>query len=155
MQVEISELKALRVASVQHVGPYNQIPLAFERLGGIVNNRPDLFQHPDAGMIAIYHDDPESTAPEQLRSDAGIVVPAGATLPAGLTDLTVPAGRYARTVHIGPYEKLGDVWMRFMGEWLPASGHRVGNGASFELYKNDPRTTPKAELRTEIYVSIE
>ena len=79
----------------------------------------------------------------------------GASLPAGLAEHTIPGGRYARTTHIGPYEQLGDTWMRLMGEWLPSSGHRVGNGASYERYFNDPRTTPKAELRTEVYVSVE
>src|SRR5262249_51774954 len=33
MKVEIKERPEMRVAAVRHIGPYNQIPVAFERLG--------------------------------------------------------------------------------------------------------------------------
>jgi AraC family transcriptional regulator len=49
---------------------------------------------------------------------------------------------------------LGDTWARFMGEWLPASGHRVGTGPSFEVYRNTPAQVPKDQLVTELYVPI-
>jgi AraC family transcriptional regulator len=154
MQVDIISLHELRVGAVSHIGPYNQIASAFAKLGELVIDRTDLFMHAYAGMVAIYRDDPEATPPDRLRSEAGLILPVAAALPAGLAEHRIPAGRYARTTHIGPYTGLGDTWLRFMGEWIPTSGHRLGDGASFELYKNDPRTTPAAELRTEIYVSI-
>lgn len=105
-------------------------------------------------MIALYHDDPESTPADQLRSDAGVAVPADVTLPPELAEQRLPAGRYARTVHVGSYEKLGDTWARFLGEWLPESGERLGTGPSYERYLNDPTGTPKEKLLTEIYVPI-
>jgi AraC family transcriptional regulator len=66
----------------------------------------------------------------------------------------MPAGRYATTTHVGPYETLGDTWARFFGEWLPASGHRIGPGVSYEIYRNDPTKVPKDQLRTDLYISI-
>ena len=63
----------LRVGTVRHVGPYNQIPNAFGRLGSIAGPA-GLVQRPEAAMIAISYDDPDSTPQDQLRSDAGIVV---------------------------------------------------------------------------------
>jgi AraC family transcriptional regulator len=106
-------------------------------------------------MIAIYHDDPETTPAEALRSDAGLVISNGRTMPDGLSELRLPAGRYARTSHIGPYDVLGDVWARFLGGWLPSSGHRIGAGGTFEIYRNDPTTTPAEALHTDLYVAIE
>ena len=135
------------------VGPYNQIPVAFERLASIAGPA-GLFRQPNAVGIGIYYDDPESTEQDQLRSDAGIVIPEGVSLPAGLKEERIPAGRYARTRHVGPYEQLGDVWARFLGEWLPNSGHRLGPDTSYEIYRNDARTTPKAQLITDLYISI-
>lgn len=41
-----------------------------------------------------------------------------------------------------------------MGEWLPNSGHRMGDGVSYEIYLNDPTQVPKEELRTELYIPI-
>jgi AraC family transcriptional regulator len=142
-----------RVAAVRHVGPYNQIGEAFGRLGEIAGPA-GLFSTPAAAMIALYHDDPESTPVEQLRSDAGVAVANDAKLPKELAEHHLPAGRYAKTVHVGSYEKLGDTWARFLGEWLPESGERLGDGPSYERYVNDPRTTPREKLLTEIYVPI-
>ncbi|HJQ21047.1 MAG TPA: AraC family transcriptional regulator [Gemmatimonadaceae bacterium] len=152
MDVEIKQKPALRVASVRHIGPYMQINQAFERLGHIARQE-GLFQLKGARMLAIYHDDPESTPAEQLRSDAGIVVPESATIPTSLTEQRLPAGRYACTLHVGPYERLGDVWQRLLGEWLPASGKRI-DGLSYELYLNMPGEVPPEQLRTEICVPV-
>jgi AraC family transcriptional regulator len=153
MDVQIQEMPELRVGTVRHVGPYNQIPNAFGRLGSIAGPA-GLFQKPGAAMIAIYHDDPDSVPQDQLRSDAGIVVPDGTPLPQELGEQRLPSGRYARTRHVGPYEQLGDTWARFMGEWLPASDHRIGAGPSYEIYRNDPTKTPKHELVTDLFISI-
>jgi len=153
MNVEIKNMPEVRVATVRHIGPYNQIPEAFERLGATAGPA-GLFRKPGAAMIAIYHDDPDSTPQHQLRSDAAIAVADDVPLPPGLEEQRLPAGRYACAVHVGPYEKLGDAWARFMGEWLPASGNRLGSGVSYEIYRNNPTQVPKEELRTEMYVPL-
>jgi AraC family transcriptional regulator len=106
-------------------------------------------------MIAIYHDDSEVVPLDQLRADAAVAVPGDFAIPNGLEEKRVPAGQFACTLHVGPYEQLGDTWARFMGEWLSASGHRVGRAPSYEIYLNDPRVTPKAELRAELYIPLE
>jgi AraC family transcriptional regulator len=151
MQVEIVQKPALRVASIRHVGPYMQIHHAFQKLEQITK-RTGLLEQGSA-MVAIYHDDPDSTPPDQLRSDAGIVVPEGASLPSQLTEQRLPAGSYACTIHVGPYERLGDTWQRLMGEWIPSHGKRV-HGLSYERYLNMPGSVPKDELRTEICVPV-
>lgn len=152
MNVEIKHMPELRVGTVRHIGPYNQIPQAFERLGSIAG--PSGLMRNATDMIAIYHDDPESMPQDQLRADAGLVVPQQVPLPDGLAEQHIAEGEYACAVHIGPYEKLGDAWARFMGEWLPASGHRLGDGPSYEIYKNTPLNAPKEELRTEMYIPL-
>jgi AraC family transcriptional regulator len=66
----------------------------------------------------------------------------------------IPAGRYACATHEGPYTGLGDTWARLMGEWLPRSGHRIGDGVSYEIYRNTPGNAEPHELRTDIYVPL-
>ncbi len=153
MQVEIRNMPERRVGTVQHIGPYNQIPIAFGRLGAIAGPA-GLFERPGAAMIALYHDDPETTPLKELRSDAAIAVDQGVPLPEGLVEQRIPGGTYACTTHLGPYERLGDTWARFMGEWLPNSGRRLGPGPSYELYLNDPTTVPKEGLRTELFLPL-
>ncbi|HEY8470657.1 MAG TPA: AraC family transcriptional regulator [Longimicrobiales bacterium] len=152
MDVVIKDMPDLRIATVRHIGPYDRISEAFTRLG-MIAGRAGLFTGPPT-MLAIYYDDPESTPPEQLRSDAGFVVPEDASLPPELTERRLSAGRYACTVHVGPYERLGETWARFMGEWLPASGYRLGEGVSYEIYVSNPMTAPDEEPRTELYIPI-
>lgn len=41
-----------------------------------------------------------------------------------------------------------------MGEWLPRSGFRDGDGVSYELYLKNPTNTPKDSLRTEMYLPL-
>jgi AraC family transcriptional regulator len=105
-------------------------------------------------MLAIYHDDPETTPAAVLRAEAALVISPEAKVPPGLGERRVPGGRYARTLHVGPYEQLGDVWARFMGEWLPHSGHRMSDGDSYEIYRNTPATAPQEKLETELYIPL-
>ena len=153
MHVDFKDLPDLRVFAVHHVGPYSGISEAFARLGAIAGSA-GLLQHPGTEMLAIYRDDPEATPAAALRSEAGLVVPVGAALPAGLTELRISKGKYACTLHVGPYTGLGDAWSAFMGRWLPKSGHRLGDGPTFEIYRNNPANTAPENLRTELYLPI-
>ena len=152
MNVEIKPMPELRTVTVHHVGPYNRISEAFERLGEIVG-RAGLFQSKPT-MLAIYHDDPETTPESELSSEAALVIAEGTKIPEGLGEQRLPAGRYACTLHVGPYEQLGDAWARFMGQWLPQSGERIGQGTTFEIYLNTPADVPEHELRTELYIPL-
>jgi AraC family transcriptional regulator len=153
MNVDIKTCPALRVAALAHAGPFNTIGAAFDRLGGIAGPA-GLFGHAEARMVAIYFDDPETVPAAQLRSAAGVTVPAEAPLPAGLDEIHLPAGRWACTLHRGSYARLGDTWQRLMGQWLPASGHRLGAGECYELYLNHPGNAREDALLTELYVPL-
>jgi AraC family transcriptional regulator len=153
MHVEIKQIPELRLAAVRHRGTYHEIGQAFGRLGQIAG-RAGLFK-PGAAMIALYHDDPQTTPAEQLTSDAAVTVPPDAPIPDGLAEARVPSGAYATAVHVGPYEHLDAAWEHLKREWLPASGLRRREDApSHEVYLNDPSTTPKERLETEIRLPV-
>lgn len=152
MNATIETMPEMTVASVHHVGPYNQISEAFARLGPLAA-QSGLMNQPACMMVAIYHDDPESKPAPELQSDAGLVVPAGTKLPTGLAAVTIPAGTYAKTVHRGPYEKLGDAWAQFLGQWVPQHGHQIA-GTSFEVYRNTPMDSAPEDLITELYAQL-
>lgn len=154
MNATIETMPEMKVASVHHVGPYAQIGEAFARLHPLAE-QAGLTKLPGCMMVGIYHDDPEAKPAADLQSDAGLVVPADTKLPAGLAPITIPAGTYAKAVHRGPYEKLGDSWSQLMGQWVPQHGHRiVDGGVSFEVYRNTPMDAAPQDLITELYVPI-
>ncbi len=157
MDVHIVERPERRVAAVLHVGPYDRIGEAFERLGQ-VGGPAGLFAGTAADdppeMVAVYDDDPESTPAAELRSHAGVTVAEEVELPAGLETLRLPRGSYARATHVGPYDGLGDAWARLLGVWLPASGRRLGPGGAFESYRNTPGDTAPGDLLTDLYVHV-
>ncbi len=153
VQIDIETRPALRLATVAHAGPYNQIGDAFARLAEIASHE-GLFATPGALMLATYDQDPEGVPADELRSRAGITLAESAPLPAGTEEQRIAAGRYARHTHIGGFEHLGDVWSRFLGEALPSSGHLIADGPAIEIYRSDMRRTPKAELRTDLLVPV-
>ncbi len=153
MNATIETLPEMTVAAIHHVGPYNQISEAFGRLGPIAG-RVGLFDLPDVMMVGLYYDDPEAKPAAELQSDAGLVVPTGTAIPEGLLTVKIAAGRYAKTIHKGPYDRLGDAWSQLFGVWIPQNSHRVGPGVSFEIYRNDPTHAKPEDLVTELYAPI-
>jgi AraC family transcriptional regulator len=153
MAIDIEQMPALRAAAIHHVGSYHGIGRVFGELSAI-SARAGLDRQPGAQLLAIYHDDPETTPADRLRSDAAIVVAPDAKLPDGLKEVRIPAGRYAKARHTGSYERLGETWRRFKSEWLPASGHRAASGPSLEIYRNTPMTAPPDQLITDLYIPI-
>jgi AraC family transcriptional regulator len=152
MDVEVTKRPELHLASVRHVGSYMRINEAFNRLNDLVTKAG--LSNRDTLLIGIYHDDPSSTPEEKLRSDAAITVPANTKLPAGLTRLVIPAGRYAHALHRGPYEGLGASWNHLRNEWLPTSGEEIGDGMSYEVYRNTPMNAKANELITDLYLPL-
>ncbi len=150
--MSIETLPELTVATLRHIGPYPRIGEAFGRLAGIAKEAR-LFALPGAKLCGIYHDDPQTMPAESLRSDAGIVVPTGTVVPAGLTEVKLPPGVYAKAVHHGAYSGLPAAWAG-LKKWIAANDHRIVPRASFELYPNDPDDTAEADLITELYFPV-
>jgi AraC family transcriptional regulator len=149
MAVTIVEQPDLRIAGIRHIGPYMEIGREFGRLGGLLKGPPP----PGSQMIAVYHDDPEATPADKLRSDAALTLSVHTAAPMGLVEQHVPAGTYARTVHRGGYEGLPETW-KMLKEWAAANDHRAGH-PGYEIYVNNPMTTAKDDLITELYLRIE
>jgi AraC family transcriptional regulator len=153
MNVTVKPMEAKRVFAVAHRGPYDRIGSAFTQLNEILQaSKLDAEQQLE--LVALQYDDPKKVAASELRADAGVVVPPEAKLPEGLREVEIPAGRYACTLHQGPYEQLKDAWGRFTVSWIEQSGHRLGKGPSYERYLNTPMNAAPNELVTELYVNL-
>lgn len=104
--------------------------------------------------IAIYPDEVEVGKP--ARFDAGAIFdediePISTD---GLAYQTLPGGRWAVFLHVGPYDTLWQTWQAAYREWLPTSGHEPRDAAPFEDYVDDPSQVTAEKLRTEIFIPI-
>ena len=152
MEVRFEKHKPMRVAYVRHVGPYQECGVAWEKLGKFAARQGWSSSH--VLRIGIGHGSPDITPPEELRYDACLTVddqfqPTGEI---GVQD--VPGGEYAIVTHRGPYSGLPDAYRWILRVWVPESGRELRSGPCFEIYVNDPVSTPPEDLVTEIHVPL-
>ena len=150
MNVEIKEIKPMRVATVRHVGPYIECAKAWETLCAC----PGLPIGPTTKFLGICYDDPEVTEADKIRYDACITVPESFESAGEVQSQAVNGGKYAVTTHVGPYTQLSKVYNELCGQWLPQNGYELRAEPSFEIYVSDSKTTPEDKLITEIYVPV-
>ena len=154
MEICIKTLGATKVARVRHIGPYNEVGPSFERLFAwavAIGARPGR-------VISISYDNPESVAPESLRSDACLELETDASPPPGISMDSIGAGRWAVYTHRGPYDGIADAYRRMFGSWLPGSGEEIDDRPCMECYHNSaarnrtrgPADRPVPALATDI-----
>ena len=102
-----------------------------------------------AGMpLARYYD----MGPEETTFECAIPVSAPFEAAGEVAASTVGGGEAAFTLHVGPYDTLGQSWDALMG-WVAEQG-KTPAGPFWECYIDEPGQVPDAELRTELYVPI-
>ncbi|MBI4880190.1 MAG: AraC family transcriptional regulator [Planctomycetes bacterium] len=152
MDAVIKRLPAQRVVFLRHVGPYHEVGPTWGRLCAWAGPRGLI--RPDAEMLGLCHDDPETTPPEKIRYDACISVDRELAGEGDIGTQIIAGGDYAVTIHKGPFERLGDTYARLCGEWIPSRGREIKAAPGIEKYLNDPNSTPPAELLVEVRVPL-
>jgi AraC family transcriptional regulator len=152
MNVEIQQMKPMRVAFLRHVGPYGEVGVTWDRLLTLMGK--DGYLGGNTMMLGICHDDPEVTPPSKVRYDACVTVGDDYQPTGDIQVQVVAGGEYARTTHTGPYNGLGRTYTEFLGQWLPRSGRELRDAPCFEVYLNDPQSTDPEDLLTDIYAPL-
>lgn len=148
-RVEVKDLPELTVAYARHVGPFDGIPEAFERLARWAGPR-GLYAAPGAVTVAVYHDSPETTPVAKLRSSAGLVVAPGTEVSGDINLMTIPGGAFAAArFRIDP-DQFGEAWDALMGEWFPSSGYQPDERMCYEVYLDVPERNPEGKFVIEI-----
>jgi effector-binding domain-containing protein len=129
---------------VEKVGPFQtNAPQAWQYLHTFVAG---IAQHNQiTGYVSLYKMGP-------MIYRAGVSVAAHpAVLPEGLSYTEFRGGKFSRFVLTGPYSELGAASSRVM-QIISTTKLPLRDDYFIENYRNDPRTTPEAELITEILV---
>jgi len=148
-KAEIKEMPEMNVVYIRHRGPYNQIGQAIEKIMKWAAAR-GLISFPATKIISVYHDDPNITEKEKLRSDACITVPEGTETDGEVGSYVIPGGKFAVAhVEIG-YDEFGEAWDRLVGEWIPENGFQSDNRLCYEICLNDPKKHPEGKFVVDI-----
>ncbi|WP_285960788.1 AraC family transcriptional regulator [Pseudomonas tohonis] len=144
--IKIETRPAVTLAALAHRGSYQEIGPQFARVFMLTATRGIAL--PDSIGYGVYLDDPAQVPAHELRSMAGVPVAPDAVLGDELLRFEIPAGRCAVLTYTGPYNEMDKPYSWMFSQWLPTSGHEPANFPMFEMYMNDPRTTPPAQLQT-------
>jgi AraC family transcriptional regulator len=147
--VEVKQMPEWNVVYARHIGAYNKVGEAFERLFKWAGPR-GLVRFPETKSIAVYHDSPEVTDPSKLQSDACLTAPSGTKVDGEIGTMKIPGGLFA-VAHVEiDMTQFGEAWDKLIGEWMPKSGYQPDDRMCYELYLNDPDTHPEKKWKVDI-----
>ena len=90
---------------------------------------------------------------EEWEIECGMAVTEPLTGKGRVEAAELPGGAVLSTMHVGPYETLGQSWDA-LDRWVKQEG-KVPGGAAWELYVTDPAVvTDPAECRTELVMPL-
>ncbi len=96
--------------------------------------------------FALYH----SFSEDAVDFECGVPVKIQAEGEGDIQASTIPGGEAAATMHIGPYDKLGETY-GILENWMKAQGYRTDQ-VCWEIYWTDPREVANpAEWQTEVF----
>ncbi|MCX6560857.1 MAG: AraC family transcriptional regulator [Candidatus Aminicenantes bacterium] len=152
-KVEVREAPEMTVAYARHIGPFQGMGEAFQKLMRWAGPR-GLLRFPQTKVLGVYHDSPEITETDKLRSDACITVPAETKVDGEIGKMTIPGGLFAVAhAEIAP-DEFGQAWDALMRDWFPESGYQPDDRLCYELYLNEPQNHPEGKFIIEIHEPI-
>ncbi|MFC2130670.1 GyrI-like domain-containing protein [Bacteroidota bacterium] len=156
-KVEVKELSEMNVAYVRHIGPYKGDSGLFEGLFGKLfqwAGPRGLLNFPNTQSMAVYHDDPEITHEDKLRTSVCITVPEEIEVSGEVGKMKIDGGRYAVARFELDTADYPGAWDFVFSKWLPESGYQPNDGVCFEVYQNDPKQHPEGKCIVDICVPV-
>lgn len=157
LKVDVMEIPQMHVAYIRHIGSYKGDTALFGRLFNKLftwAGARDLLNFPETKVIAVYHDNPDVTDENKLRTSVCITVPEDTKVDGEVGKMTIPGGKYAITHFEIDDTEYEDAWNVLYGTWLPGSGYQPDDKPPFEMYLNDPKEHPRHKHIVDIYMPV-
>ncbi len=155
--VEIKNFPEMHVAYVRHIGPYAGDTALFQSLFGKLMRWAGprgLMSNPETKALTVYHDDPNVTDEDKLRTSACVTIPADMPVDGEIGKMALDPGDYA----VGHFEinedEYTEAWNHLMGGWLPQSGYQPDDRTCFEMNLNDPSKHPENKHIVDICIPV-
>jgi len=146
---EVIERTAQPTLTIRTHAAVQDLPQVFgQSYGAIMQYFGQIGQQPTGAPFVVYYN------MDMQNLDMEIGFPAPGKLP-GKGDVKaseLPGGKAVVCLHVGPYDQIAAAYDALNG-WLQASGLE-GTGIAYEIYLNDPATTPPEALQTQIVMPL-
>jgi AraC family transcriptional regulator len=140
--VEVKSLPEMTLAYIRHIGPYqgndNLFKNLWNRLFSWAGPR-GLFAQKDMKSLIIYHDDPNITEEEKLRTSVCMTVPEETSVSGEIGKMKLESATYAIARFELDATKFGEAWNWVYAHWLPKSGYQPDDKPCFEMYPEEPK----------------
>ncbi len=145
----LKNLAAQMVVSVRSRAAAQDLPalLAQTYLTILQQMEKDSLEPAGPPFVAYYNLDMQD-----LDVEIGFPVQQAVSASPAVQNNEIPAGRYATTLHIGPYNGMEGAYAA-LNAWIDQNGFQA-TGTAYEFYLNDPRTVDPKDLQTRILLPI-
>lgn len=157
INVKVTENSDLELAYIRHIGPYKGDEQLFSQLiqklftwagpKGVLNQE-------NLKVMSVYHDDPDITDEDKLRTSVCISVPRETVSDGEVGRMALPGGLYASAKFEISSDQYEEAWNVLCGAWLPQSGYQPAEGVCYELYLNNPQEHPEQKHIVEINIPV-
>jgi AraC family transcriptional regulator len=146
-------IKAQNVIYTTELGDYNEgAGKAWNRLTSFAKqNRLFGFRN---NFYGISYDDPDVTETEKLRYDACMTISKSVEPQGAIGVKSLPEGKYAIFLHMGPYNQLKSSYDYIFGDWVVNNNIELRHSPCMERYLNFPDNTKPEKLKTEILIPV-
>jgi AraC family transcriptional regulator len=150
--IAVKDMPAMDLIYCRHVGPFNQIGQAYEKLMKWAGPR-GLLRFPETKTLTVYHDDPKVVDPEKVRQSACITVDADASPEGEFGKMHLPGGKCAvGSFKVKPHQ-FGEAWDAVC-RWLADSGYQPSDGLPYEYYPEEHEPGPEPIFTVDICVPV-
>ena len=157
MKVEVKEIPEMNVVYVRHVGPYKGDTGLFKRLSDKLfkwAGPRNLVNFPETKYLIIYHDSPEITDEDKLRTSVCITVPENTEADGDIGKMTIPKGKYAMAHFEINADQFQEAWDSVCRDWLPESGYQPDDRPCYELYGGDCEGKKGGKFKVDICIPV-
>jgi AraC family transcriptional regulator len=154
--VKVVDLPEKTVAYLRHIGPYAGDS---ELFGNLFNKLltwagPRNLLTESSKFMSIYHDNPEVTDPQKLRTSICLSVDADTEVSGEVGKMVVSGGKYAIARFELDASEYGEAWNLVYGGWLPNSGYQPTDDPPLEVYHNNPDEHPEGKHIFDIMLPV-
>lgn len=149
--IEVKEMPALDLIYCRHIGQFDQIGKAYEKLFKWAGPRGLIGENTKTATV--YHDDPKTTDINKVRQSACITVNKDVKPEGEFGKLQVESGKFA----VGHFEidvtEFEQAW-NAMCLWVSENGYQPDDRNSYELYHADPEHHPEHKFVLDICIPV-